>query len=73
MSYTTCKKDPMKTASCSIDVTSKVAALWVFFVIVFYKELIDVPTVSSFLSPIITVASVNTGETGDFYTLTVKS
>ena len=27
MSYTTCKKDPMKTASCSIDVTSKVAAL----------------------------------------------
>ena len=56
----------MKTASCSIDVTSKVAALWVFFVIVFYKELIDVPTVSSFLSPIITVASVwDTGETVD--------
>ena len=56
----------MKTASCSIDVTSKVAALWVFFVIVFYKELIDVPTVSSFLSPIITVSSVwDTVETVD--------
>ena len=27
MSYTTCKLDPMESASCSTDITSKVAAM----------------------------------------------